>query len=643
MDPNQEAAPEAEAIANEVITGLEAITRQLAEKAVATGTEAAVVQALENTGYPDITRTLSNMASSKVATWRPMVSTEGMERYLEDDVEDEGNIRDQQDMLELQNRAARLQRFRQANAGNDPYRMLDMKREVAMENAQGMQMRSAGVGAGVGALSAATAAGALTRRPGPMIMAGLAGAVGGGLGGGAYGSRYPGETADFYNELEDYVSKHAVTMTNTRRGLVYGRKAVRGAKSMLKRAPAPGKKAVEVTTEVAKKGINPAVLIGGGLVGGGAIGVAAADIADGPERTKRHTKRAAIDFTNPDDRPSYLRSAINGMAIPAPMGVTAVAGAGFRGYKNHDLDERRRHGDPSYKEDALKDQINSSANTHGLGGEFLGGVIGGVAGGLPGALAGNIRASTTGAAVGLLAGGGLGFYAARKRRAETLRGRFAPKVASLIDELAPKEATYLKGVLAEAEAYLAARRSGEKVASGRFADMEATLEKTASLNNLFQGRTLAALALGIPTGLAIANTIGSKIMDPFIEESRFKSMMALDGDPIQVQGHAADGLFIDRSLEDEERKQQAIRKAFDLINQYAPEATRTPEVARGMTSQLVNSNPQMIVERARQWAEGDVNLAGARSKLRSGLTDMFKVQVKDIAGLYDSKSFGLDT
>jgi len=214
------------------------------------------------------------------------------------------------------------------------------------------------------------------------------------------------------------------------------------------------------------------------------------------------------------------------------------------------------------------------------------------------------------------------------------------KIASLVED--PSEVAYLQGLVREAQAYVNARSTGDKIASDTFKEVDEVFDKKA---NGFLGNAMNYIKRMDPIKALVAGTLLSgpvigagkmmhdKVVDPFIEQMRFNRMMNLEGRPQTPGAGAADAFYVPTEMGQEERDQEAIRKMFNLVHKYNPEMTSSPEVVRSFLDENAQNSPLGIMSSARDNAAADVAMSQQRARMRNDLANLLQINPKAVDSL----------
>lgn len=146
-------------------------------------------------------------------------------------------------------------------------------------------------------------------------------------------------------------------------------------------------------------------------------------------------------------------------------------------------------------------------------------------------------------------------------------------------------------------------------------------DKTASVFRSLRPEHLQAAALlGIGAMSAIPMAAGgiSRMVDPVRENIRYGRMRGIPHGDIPVsRDEAVIWNVDDEGMTDDEMKEAILRKAFAVTHQFAPEVTRTPEIARQFLSSNVRTGPSGLALSASGWSRDALSNEKARGDMRS--------------------------
>lgn len=214
--------------------------------------------------------------------------------------------------------------------------------------------------------------------------------------------------------------------------------------------------------------------------------------------------------------------------------------------------------------------------------------------------------------------------------------KMAEEVADGVDPEVAKEAAMSKAENMKKEA-MDKKALGSTIRKGLSDGLQGA--KNLLSNKKFQ--TAAAIS---PAAIYAGNEVAEgarKAVDPLIEQYRYNKMKDSPGQRTtqHLQSTTPDQYFVPKEeggspIPEEERKNRAVRKAFEIVHENAPEITKDPTVAKSFINQNIKANrPDELMRSALNRAEDKVRSKSDRQKMRG---ERARRRVEGARGLADA-------
>ena len=150
---------------------------------------------------------------------------------------------------------------------------------------------------------------------------------------------------------------------------------------------------------------------------------------------------------------------------------------------------------------------------------------------------------------------------------------------------------------------------------------EANLKKR--IGEIGLGNLLFAGAASLPVvGMGI-----NYALDPVRESMRYRNMQALPAKRIHLSPEQAEMMYVKDNPNRDQMSDEALRKAFAIVHRYAPEITRTPELAHDFLNQNTGVGVERLIHNAVNFARNPVEVNQKREQVK----DMRRTHIRNTA------------